>query len=406
MKVVQINAVDGILSTGVTTTQLSRFLSDNNIDNISVCRKDHCLLSSYTIGNIFDYRVHGLLSRITGLQGFFSLFPTLKLLYMLARFNPDVVHLRNLHENFINIPLLLWYLGKKDIATVVTLHDCFFYTGGCVNYTINNCNKWESDNCKRCPHKKEIGNYWFGCRSKIGYSYKFKLFHKIKKLGVIGVSHWVTNEAKRAPIFSGAKIIKPIYNWIDLDLFKEQPATEIAQLKKQMGLENKFIILGCCSHWSSKKGLFDQIALAKRLDKDCRIILIGNMPTDVELPENIISIPRTYHIEELVKYYAMADVFLHLSLEETFGKVTAEALSCGTPVIVYNSTASPELAAGGCGYIIDKVGDIDSVLNAVLDIRKHGKNYYSKNCRRKSISSFNNVANCYEYLDIYKALLD
>lgn len=406
MKVVQINAVDGILSTGVTTTQLSKYLSNKGIENIRICRKEKGLPDSYTIGNIIDYRLHGLLSRITGLQGLFSLFPTFKLLFKLRKFNPDLVHLRNLHENFVNIPMLLWYLGRKKIATVVTLHDCFFFTGGCPYYTINNCNKWETGSCRNCQHKKIIGNYWFGCKSAFSYKYKYRLFHRIEKLGVIGVSRWVTDEARRAPIFDGAKLIKPIYNWIDLDLFKEQSIETTSELRSELGIQNKFVILGVCSHWAKNKGLYDLLEIAKRLDDNSVIILIGNMPNDVKLPSNIISIPRTYHIEDLVKYYAMADVFVHLSVEETFGKVTAEALACGTPVVVYNSTASPELAADGCGYIIDKIGDIDSVLSAIGKVRYNGKLGYSRACRNKAEISFNNKINCDVYLEIYKELIN
>lgn len=406
MKVIQINGVDGILSTGVTTTQLSKYLTSKGINNIRVCRKDHCTKESVTIGNIIGYRIHALLSRLTGLQGFFSLFSTLKLLFLMSRYQPDIVHLRNLHENFINIPLLLWYLGKKDIATVITLHDCFFFTGGCTYYTVNDCDMWATNRCRHCNYKKTIGSYWFGCNTSLGYDIKYYLFHKINKLGVIGVSNWVANEAKKSPIFHNATVIKPIYNWIDLELFKEQPLYKTEALKKEFGITGKFVILGVCSQWAKNKGLYDHLKIAQKLGNDSVIILIGNMPSDVNLPDNIISIPRTYKIEDLIKFYSMADVFVHLSVEETFGKVTAEALSCGTPVIVYNATASPELVANGCGYVISTIGDISAVVEAINTIKNHGKAFYSKTCRNKAITSFNDKTNCEEYIRLYNTLLN
>ena len=38
-------------------------------------------------------------------------------------------------------------------------------------------------------------------------------------------------------------------------------------------------------------------------------------------------------------------------MEETFGLTTVEAMSCGTPVVVYDSTASPELVTIETGFL-------------------------------------------------------
>ena len=406
MKIVQINGVDGILSTGVTTLQLSKYLTKNGIENMTVCRKDKGSQFSIPIGNKIDYRLHGLLSRLTGLQGCFSIISTIRLLYRLNKFSPDVIHLRNLHENFINIPLLLWYIGKKNIATVITLHDCFFYTGGCTYYTDNHCDGWKTNKCRSCVYLGRTKKYWMGWSARFSYYYKYELFHKIKRLAVIGVSNWVAKEATEAPIFNKAKILKGIYNWIDLDLFTIQSLEEITSLKKQMGLNGKFIILAVASYWVPKKGLTDLLMLASKLPDEYRIIMVGKMPIEVDIPYNIISIPRTYDIRELVKYYNIADVFVHLSIEETFGKVTAESLSCGTPVVVYNSTASPELVADGCGYIINNVGDYEAILSSIYEIRRKGKGYYTNKCREKAELSFNSTTNCRQYIDVYKELLN
>ena len=63
------------------------------------------------------------------------------------------------------------------------------------------------------------------------------------------------------------------------------------------------------------------------------VVLVGTINEGIELPKNIITVPSTSSIDELAELYSSADVFITFSLEETFGKVSAEALSCGTPVI-------------------------------------------------------------------------
>ena len=61
------------------------------------------------------------------------------------------------------------------------------------------------------------------------------------------------------------------------------------------------------------------------------------------LPPGIVAIPRTESVAELAALYAVADVVLNLSCEETFGLTTVEGFACGTPGIVLRATASPEL---------------------------------------------------------------
>jgi glycosyltransferase involved in cell wall biosynthesis len=71
------------------------------------------------------------------------------------------------------------------------------------------------------------------------------------------------------------------------------------------------------------------------------------------LPDNILGISQTNNIEELVEIYTAADVFVNPSREETMGLTTIEAMACGTPVVVSNFTAVPEVVNEECGIIIN-----------------------------------------------------
>lgn len=109
MKVVQINAVNKISSTGRTTDELHKFLSEN-YSSFVVYSEGPCSNNSYKMDNKFDKKLHALLSRITGLQGYFSKRETQKMLKILDNYEPNIIHLRNLHSNFINLPLLFSYI--------------------------------------------------------------------------------------------------------------------------------------------------------------------------------------------------------------------------------------------------------------------------------------------------------
>lgn len=402
MKVLQINAVYNLSSTGRTTTELHTALLEKGIDSYvayaTTNRPDDENL--YVIGSEYDRKRHALFSRASGKQAYFSKSATKKLIKYIDSIKPDIVHIRNLHGNYINLPMLLKYLANSDIATVATLHDFFFLTGKCVHFTVSGCDRWQTC-CHDCPNLQNGNPVWLFDRTKLMFNDKLRLFGAIPRLAFVGVSKWVADQAKKSPIAQGASITTSIYNWIDFSIFRP---TDIGELKKEKGLDSNFVILGVSAIWAPRKGLDKFLELSKRLAPDEKILLIGDMPDGVELPDNIVSVNKTDSVEELVKYYNCADVFITFSLEETFGKVSAEALSCGTPVICYNSTANPELVGDRCGYVVDK-NDFDGIVDSIRKVKQNGKSYYFGNCIKYAEENFDKDKNIEQYINLYKELL-
>lgn len=398
MKVVQINAVYEYSSTGRTTTELHEYLEKNGVDSyVFCCNKSFPEKNVFKIGNKWDLKVHSFLSHLFGLQGFFSFFSTKRMLRHLDKIKPDIVHLRVLHSNCVNLPLLLKYLAKRDIATVITLHDCWFFTGHCCYFIDSNCDKWRNK-CGNCPDLKNWNRSWFFDNTQYILKTKKELFEQINNLTVVGVSNWVTSFIPYS-ILKDAKRIIRIYNWVDVNKFKPLDTTD---LRKKLDLEDKFVVLGVAQNWYSTKGLKDFISVAK-INPEMRFVLVGNIVTDETLPENIISVGVLSDVNELVSYYSMADVFFNPSIRETFGKVTIEALSSGTPVVVYNATASPELVKSGCGYVVEK-HDIATVSIKLNEIKEKGKSLYERYCRNFVVENFSKGILQKEYLNLYKLI--
>lgn len=398
MKILQINAVNAIASTGRNTKELGDYLLAYGHDSMVAYSKGLSVdkKREIVIGNNIDVKLHGLLSRISGKQGYFSFFASKKLLSFMDEYKPDVVLLHNLHGNFINLPLLLKYMAKKDIVTVVVLHDCWFYTGKCCHYTSQGCYKWK-ESCGNCPQLKKYNKSWFFDRTEKMLNDKKKLFGAIPRLAVIGVSDWILNEAKAASVFKNARVFKRIYNWIDTETFAPR---NVNALRENLGLRDKKVILAVASKWSKEKGVETLLQIAKRLNSNEKLLLVGNIG-DIELGENIIHISATNSVEELANYYSLADVFVQPSLEETFGKVTAEALSSGTPAVCFNSTANPELIGEGCGAVA-AVGNLEDMLSKIRTILSDGKEKYSENCRSFAKRSFEKESNLAVYLELFE----
>lgn len=121
---------------------------------------------------------------------------------------------------------------------------------------------------------------------------------------LVPVSEWLAREVRQS--FLKDYPIRVIHNGIDLNVF-----TPKLVKKQDLGIDDKFVILGVASIWSSRKGLLDFIQLRKKLSDKYLIVLIGLDNKQLKtLPKGIIGIKRTNSMEELAKYYSVADVFL------------------------------------------------------------------------------------------------
>jgi glycosyltransferase involved in cell wall biosynthesis len=352
------------------------------------------------IGSDFDIYLHGIETRLFDRHGLGSRNATRNLIKQIETIQPDVIHLHHLHGYYINIVLLFEYLANAGIPVVWTFHDCWSFTGHCSFFDKARCDKWKSE-CNNCPQIREYPQSLWLDRSKKNFYLKKELFTSVPQLTIVSVSRWLDGLVNQSFFKDTPHIV--VYNGINLKTFK--PSRDFAATKRKYKVEGKFLILGVATTWDRRKGLSDFTELSKRLRENDQIILVGlNYKQIKALPENIIGISRTDNKEDLVELYSASDVFLNLSEEETFGLTTVEAMACGTPVIVYNKTASPELVERETGMIIEK-GDIDGLISAIDTIRQKGKKAFSGTCRKYAYDNFNFKDRFEEYFNLYNQML-
>lgn len=404
MRILQINAVYAKSSTGRTTREMHEYLLEHGYDSY-IAAPDLAGLSSncYKIGNTLDYKLHALYYRITGKQAYSSQISTKKLLNWIKKINPDIIILRNLHGNYINLPMLARFINENNIATIIVLHDSWFITGGCTYYIAPQCYKWK-ESCGKCPAlHNDIKSCFFDSTSKVLEDRK-RMLGNLKRLSIIGVSQWVTDDAKKS-VLKNAFRIQCIYNWIDLNIFYPRDRN---LLKHKYGFgKNQFIILGVSASWSAAKGINLFHELANILPPELKIVLIGNSESLTEKHPNITYLKATNNITQLAEMYAMADVYVNPTIQETFGKTTAEALSCGTPVVAYNGTATPELIGTDekCGYLINEL-KATLFSEKIIEIYKKGVNQYTLQCRNRAELLFNMETNIKKYISLFHEMLN
>ncbi len=397
MKVLMVNTVSGFGSTGSICTDIASVLNKQGHECcIAYGQGTTTYKNSFKIGTKVENHIHNIGSRLYGKQGYFTKRGTQKFVEFIKGYNPDVIHLHNLHGNYLNLKVLFEYLIDVQKPVVWTLHDCWAFTGKCAHYTDVQCYKWQTQ-CNKCPQVKKYPTSLFFDQSQIMYEDKKKWFTALKNLTIIPVSHWLEGEVKKS--FFKNNTIVPIYNWVDHSVFKSCKEN----VKDQYGINTKkFIILGVSASWSSSNDrLNDFIALSKLISNDMQIVLVGKAANKKDIPSSIIHIPYVNGKDELAKLYSDANVYVHVSTEDTFGKVIAEALSCGTPAIVYNTTACPEIIGEGCGYVVEK-RNTTQILDVIKKIKALSKEQYIGKCRQHVIENFDFNTNINSTIDNYK----
>lgn len=395
MKILQINTVCGTGSTGRIATDLYKVYEKAGYECVIAYGRGNAPdgIKSIKIGSNLDMYMHGIKTRVLDKHGFGSIEATKSFIKEVKKYNPDVIHLHNIHGYYINIEILFKYLKESGKKIIWTLHDCWSFTGHCSHFEYIGCEKWKNE-CKECLQKKEYPSSKLLDNSNWSYKRKKELFTSIDKdkLTIVTPSKWLANLVKQS--YLKKYEVEVIHNGIDLNIFKP---TE-SDFRKKYNLEDKKVILGVASVWTEKKGLNYFIKLANELDDNYKIVLVGvNKKQKKKLSKNIVAIERTNDIEKLVKIYSSADVFFNPTLEDNFPTTNLEALACGIPVITFDTGGSIECIDKLCGIIVNK-GDIKSIYKNIIKILNG--DFLKYNCMRK-INEYEKNDKFKEYIKVF-----
>lgn len=351
--------------------------------------QDHFVWGSET-----ENKIHYYLGSTFGTNGCYSKSGTSKLIRDLKKFDPDIIHLHNLHKFCINLPMLFRYIKSNNIRVIWTLHDCWAFTGHCPYFTMSGCDKWKTG-CFNCPQlsiypKSRIDN------TRYMYYKKSRWFTGVKNMTVVTPSKWLAELVKQS--FLKEYPVKVINNGIDLSVFRPRQS----DFKRSYNIpKNKYIVLGVAFGWGERKGLDVFCELANRLDRaKYQIVLVGtNDETDTLLPENIISVHKTQNQIGLAEIYTAADLFVNPTREENYPTVNMEAIACGTPVLTFKTGGSPEIIGENTGSVV-LCDDIDALESEIIRICTTSP-YSADNCTEYA-KTFDMNEKFEEYVKLYE----
>ena len=401
MKVLLINSICGKGSTGRICIGIAEMLKKNG----------HSAYIAYAHGNStypnsfnfskgkFDYYFHNILSRLTDSEGLHSTVATKSLIQKIEIIQPDIVHIHTMHGHYLNYKLLLEFLSTLGKPVVMTLHDCWTFTGHCAHFDMHGCMKWQTE-CHKCQFLDEYPISWFIDRSKRNFNLKKQLFSTLgERLILVPVSFWLENLLRKS--FLKNFRIQTIHNGIDLTVFKPSYNLDLYEKYKVKG---KKIVLGVALPWSTYKGFSDFIVMRSMLNQEYAIFMVGVSTEQINaLPEGIIGITRTDSPEELAQLYTMADVLVNTTYCDNYPTVNLESIACGTPVITYLTGGSPESIDKYTGAVVAQ-GDINALVECVKNICSYSFNY-KEHCLAKAKSHFDREKCFEDYVEIYKSVL-
>lgn len=396
MKIVQINAIYGEKSTGSIVRELDLLMQQEQMESWVVYRDSAISIpNGIQVGHKSDWTYHAIRTRVDGKQGYGSRRATRRLLAELDRIAPDVLHLHNIHSNFLNLPLVMQYAKRRSIEVILTLHDCWFFTGKCYHFADIGCEKWKSG-CGQCPKRKvDIPSLLWDSSAKV-FSDRVRLFD-YDELYVVGCSKWITSLAAQSPIFSKAKC-QTIYNGVDTELFCPKNVSG----NRATG---SLTIVTMANKWFEDANETARNHILANLEKNDCLMIIGCSDVQKRVYVEDGRIKAFGYIRDrkvLADLYEQADVFLNLTHIDTLPTVNMEALSCGTPVITYDVGGSGELVRQGeTGYVVIP-DDVDGVLKALAHIRNGAIS--REVCRLYAENHFDKKQNYYEYLHLYQEI--
>ncbi|RWI29870.1 MAG: glycosyltransferase [Mesorhizobium sp.] len=312
----------------------------------------------------------------------------------------DVIHIQWAHAPTLG-PAFWRSIRRERRPVVWTLRDMWPFTGGC--HFSGTCEKYASG-CGQCPI---LGG---GEETITSEDVAFKVKHYGPQSVFVAISETIAEQARKSTVLR-ERDIRVIPNSVEMSQLR---AMDKAQARSALGLPaNKFVIAsGALNLADPRKGadIMRHILSVYRDDKNVHWCLFGKGLAELvdPVPENCTGFGLIRDDVILNQIYSAADVFVMPSLQESFGKVTVEAMACGTPVIGLVKTPAEEIISHGqTGWLV-KHGDAGAVVAAVETARAlpvSSLQNFGLRARAAVIDRYSPEAIARLHIDLYESLL-
>jgi glycosyltransferase involved in cell wall biosynthesis len=206
--------------------------------------------------------------------------------------------------------------------------------------------------------------------------------------------------------------LKLVYEAVDHDLFKPGDAEAArAHLRRYYGVTKPFVLF-VSTLWPYKncEGLLRAWALSRFELGNRQLVIVGGgqdekyvaslhlLADQLGIAKDVVFVGKV-PLEETVRFYQAADVFVYPSVNETFGLPILEAMACGCPVVTSDVSAMPE-TAGGAAILADAAAPA-SIGRAIVEAAGPGRDRLRDLGFRRA-AQFTWTATAAATLDVYR----
>ena len=313
----------------------------------------------------------------------------------------DILHFHWINQGFLSHSNLrqLIQLGKPII---VTMHDVWYFTGGC-HYT-RECDHFMKS-CGNCILIKHAGE---NDLSRKAWNIKHEMYSD--KMKFVACSNWLAELARTSSLLDSNQV-SCIPNPIDRSVFNRKD--KILSRKAFNLPENKILILFVAVKVDNERKGYHYLSAALKnlfesdspIKKDIEIVVMGGVddPSQVNFYFPTHFLGRLSNIDSIVACYNSADLFIAPSLEDNLPNTIVESISCGTPVVAFNTGGIPDIIDHKQnGYLAAYKDELDLVNGIEWVLTQPG---ISEKCLEKAENTFSEGVVSPQFIDLYRSLL-
>jgi len=309
----------------------------------------------------------------------------------------DIIHLHWINQGFVNIK----HLSKITKPIVWTLRDMWPLTGGCHVAAALNCKNYKNGcgNCKQLNSstKFDLSRYIFKRKQK----------YLPEHTKIVGISNWLSNEAKKSKLFKDFDV-RTIFNNVNCKEFfpiNKKTAREILGIKT----DKKIILAGAQSLKDFYKGFDKFIDAIIKFDKNKYLLcFFGNLDKSVadSLGYEYKNFGFLYDTLSLRLVYSAANVFVAPSIMDAFGKTLAESMACGTPVVCFDATGPKDIVSHKVDGYKARPFDTSDLANGIEWVLNYPEyDRLCENAREKVVENFDSKIVAQKYIQLYEEIL-
>jgi len=383
LKICQVIDLVNVGGAGIAAKRISNVLSNH-------CGQDLVEISSspsksnfinYTLQNSRKLQLISLFpkfSRNHYFKKFWSVDINQQLKRILEIEKPNSINFHNIHSASWSIDLVKTALNFAPVLW--TLHDCWSFYG---SYYPSHCSEPTSS------LSSEIKDFWAALKySPSPYA-----------LSAVTPSNWMSKQASSShwKDHQVCTIRNPVPNSFFECLDRES-------CKKALGLSlNKPTVLCIAGNLNEERkgGPILKEILESEVKDDCQLLLIGegNQFNDPKVKslgyvQDEITLRIAYHA---------ADVLLHPAQVDNLPNTVAESMSCGTPVLAFETGGLPEMVIPNkSGWLVEEMNTKAMIkeLNSIL--KSDQTNYFRETTRENAQVLFNEKKVADNYIEFFK----